>query len=92
MQDRQRSQPKEIHLEQAEVVQRTHRILRDHFLFLRVAAQRDVFRKIAIADDDAGRVHSEVARPPFQQDRVVPQLPRRRFRIDGAPQLRIRRR
>ena len=90
MQDRQRSQAKEIHLQQAEIIQRPHRILGDYFLFLRIAAQRNVFRKIAIADDDPGRVDAEVGRASLQQRRVLPQLPGGRFRFDRASQLRIR--
>ena len=80
----QRFQAQEIHLEQAEIVQRPHRILADDFVSFGVAAERHVFGQIAIADDDAGRVHAGVARKSFQHGRVIPQLPRRRFRLDRA--------
>ena len=50
MQDRQCSQAKEIHFEQAKVVQRPHRILRDDFLFLRVAAQRCQLNEVFALD------------------------------------------
>ena len=44
------------------------------FVALRVAAERDVFREIAVADDDAGGVHADVARPAFEQDRRIPRV------------------
>ena len=68
----QRFQPQKIHFQQPEVVQRIHRILADDVVAFDVAAERDVFGKIAITDDNAGRVHAGIARKSFQRRSRIP--------------------
>ena len=85
----QRFQPEKIHLEQAEIVQRAHRILADHVVAFDVAAERDVIGQIAIGDDDTGRVHPGIAREALERLRVFEQLFRLWFGRDRAFQFRI---
>ena len=54
--DRQRLQPEEVHLQQAEVAQRIHRVLRDDFVRVRAGGERHNIRERLRADDHAGRV------------------------------------
>ena len=82
-------EPEEIHLEQAKIVQRTHRILADHVVAFDVAAERDVIGQIAIGDDDTGRVHPGIAREALERLRVFEQLFRLWFGRDRAFQFRI---
>ena len=85
---RQRFQPEEIHLQHPKVGERSHRELADDIRAFAVAAKRHVFRKIAIADDDSGGVHASVAREPFQNRGVIPELFRRRLAFDCPFQIR----
>ena len=70
--DRQRFQSKKIHLQHADVAEWIHRVLTDDRTVVR-ARERDVFRKIAIADHDAGRVNTHASRQPFELCRDIPQ-------------------
>ena len=64
--DGERLQPEEIHLQHPEIRQRLPwRTATTMPPSLR-ARERDVFRKIAIADDDARRVDAGAAREPFE--------------------------
>ena len=86
--EREGLQTQEIHLQQAEIVQRTARVLGDDLLPL-VPGERDVFVEIPVADDDAGRVHPRVAGEALEDERVVPHLPRGGFGLDGLFQLGV---
>ena len=82
-------EPKEIHFEQAEIVERPHRILADDVVAFHVATKRDVIGKIAIADHDTGRVHAGVTRQALQDFCVLEKLTRGCLARDGSFQLRI---
>ena len=81
---RERLEPKKVHLEQSEVVERPHRILADDIVAFDVAAERHVIGEVAIGDYDAGRMHAGVARKSFQQRRMIPKLPRGGLRLNRA--------
>ena len=70
----QRLESEEIHLEQTEIVQRSHRILTDHVVAFHVTTERDVIGQIAIRDDNAGRVHPGIARQTLERLCVFEQL------------------
>ena len=65
--------PEKIHLQQAQVADRIHRVLRDERAVL-VLLEREQIDQRLVADDHAGRVHGGVARQVFQHERGVDQL------------------
>ncbi len=73
--DRQRLQAEEIHLQQAEVADRAHRVLRDDGAVLVLLERQQIHQRL-IADDHAGRVDRGVAREVFENERGVDQLAR----------------
>jgi hypothetical protein len=81
--DRERGEAEEVHLEHPGLLERDHVVLRDHHALVAVAAARalrlggadgDVVVERTRRDDDAGRVHTRVAREPFERDREVEEL------------------
>ena len=82
-------EPKEIHLEQAEIIERPHRILADDVVTFHVSTKRDVIGKIAIADHHTGRVHAGVTRQTLQDFCVLEKLTRGCLARDCSFQLRI---
>ena len=81
--DRERRQAEEVHLEHARLLERVHVVLRDDRrvssspaagALRRLRADGHVLVERAGRDHDAGRVHAGVARQPFERDRVVEQL------------------
>ena len=63
-----RGQPQEVHLEQREFVQAAHVELRHNFVAVRLVQRDQVFERLR-RDDDAGGVHRAVARQAFQAER-----------------------
>ncbi len=81
--DRERREAEEVHLQHAGLLERVHVVLRHHHAFVAVSsgalrvlrADRDVVVERTGRDDDSRRVNSRVARQPFERDREVEQLP-----------------
>ena len=65
--------PEEIHLEQAQIADRPHRVLRDDGAVL-VFFQRQQVDQRLVANDDAGGVDRGVARQVFQDEGRVDQF------------------
>ena len=63
--DRQRPQAEEVHLQEAHLLDHAHVELRHDFIAVR-AVERDVVRHRLRRDDDAGGVHAGVAGEPFE--------------------------
>ena len=76
--DGERLQPEEVHLEHAQLGQRTHGVLGDDFVLI-AAGQRDVDVEIVRADDDARGVHAGAAGQAFEFGRRTPRA--RRWRV-----------
>jgi len=77
--DRERHQPQEIHLEQTEVVDAVHVVLRHGFDRQLIAAacrsvQREVFRERFITDDHAGGMRAHVAQASFHPPGGIEQV------------------
>ncbi len=73
--DGQRLQPEKIHLQQAEVADRIHRVLRDQRAAVVLLERQQIHQRL-VADDHAGGVHGGVARDVFEDERGVNQLAR----------------
>ena len=73
--DRERLQTEKIHLQQAEVTNGIHRVLRDERAAF-VLLERQQIHERLVADDDAGGVDGGVARDVFKDERGVNQLAR----------------
>jgi hypothetical protein len=71
--ERQRAQAQEVHLEEADPLDFLHRPLRDDFVLLRLV-ERDELGQRPWRDDDAGRVHGGVARHALEPLRDRQQL------------------
>ena len=67
--------PEKIHLQQAEIADGIHRVLRDERAVF-VLLERQQIHERLVADDDAGRVNAGVAREVFEDERRVNQLAR----------------
>ena len=84
--DREVAQAEEVHLEEAQLFDRCHRVLRDDRVV--VHAQRHVVDDRAVRDDDAGRMGRGVARHAFDLPRHVDQLAHLLVRLVLVAQLR----
>ena len=73
--DGERLQPEEIHLQQAEVADGIHRVLRDQRAAVVLLERQQVHQRL-VADDDAGGVDGGVAREVFENERGVDQFAR----------------
>ena len=73
--DGQSFQPEKIHLQQAEVADGIHRVLRDERAAF-VLLERQQIHERLVADDDAGGVNAGVARDVFEDERGVNQFAR----------------
>ena len=79
--------PEEVHLQQAQVAHRPHRILgHDDAVF--VLLERQQVHQRLVADDHARRVHRGVARQVFEDESGVDQLARDLLVLVGLLQLR----
>jgi hypothetical protein len=63
--DGERGQAQEVHLEQAELVEAVHVVLGDDFVLVRLV-QRDEFLERLRRDDHAGGVHRALRAMPFE--------------------------
>ncbi len=63
--DRERRQPKEVHLEKVELLDAAHVVLRDDFVLVRLV-KRDEFLQRSRRDHDAGGMDRAVARHAFE--------------------------
>ena len=82
--DGQRLQPEEIHLQQAEIADRTHRVLRDDGAVLVLLERQQIHQRL-IADHDAGGMDGRVARDVFEHERGVDQFARDFLRFVSLP-------
>ena len=73
--DGERLQPEKIHLQQAEVADGIHRVLRDERAAFVLLERQQIHQRL-VADDDAGGVDGGVAREVFEDERGVDQLAR----------------
>ncbi len=73
--DGQRLQAEKIHLQQAEIADGVHRVLRDERAAV-VLLERQQIHERLVADDDAGGVDACVAREVFENQGGVNQLTR----------------
>ena len=78
--DRQRLQPEKIHLQQAEIADRTHRVLRDDRAVFVLLERQQIHQRL-VADHHAGGVHRGVAREIFQDERRIDQFARDFFGV-----------
>ena len=80
--DRERREAEEIHLQHPDFLERVHVVLRDNRRFVvsgarafrSLRADRHVFVERARCDHDARRVHTCVTRQSFECDREIQQL------------------
>ena len=73
--DRQRFQAEKIHLQQAEIADRAHRVLRDDGAVFVLLERQQIDQRL-IADDHAGGVHGGIAREVFEDERGIDQFAR----------------
>ena len=73
--DGERLQPEKIHLQQAEVADGIHRVLRDERAAVVLLERQQIHQRL-VADDDAGGVDRGVAREVFENERGVNQFAR----------------
>ena len=69
-----RPKAEEIHLEQAELLDRSHRVAGDQLRPLGVLVERDVFLEGLVGDHHRGGVHRRVARAALERAGDLPQL------------------
>ena len=81
--DRERAKPQEIHLQHAEVGERSHRILGHDLVFL-ASAEWNELVQWTVADDHAGGVDACVAAQALKHGGVVPELPHGRLILNGG--------
>ena len=86
--DGERLQPEEIHLQQAEVADRAHRVLGDDAAVVVLLQRQEVDERLG-ADDDAGRVDAGAAGLVLEQERVVDELPGHLLGIVGRLEVRV---
>ena len=86
--DRQRLESEEIHLEHAELGERAHGVLGHHFLLI-AAGERHVDVEVGRTDDDPGGVHAGPAGQSFEPGGVLPEFGGGGFIGDGGSQFRI---
>ena len=68
--DGQRFQAEEIHLEQAEFAERLHRVLRDDAVVI-VQRQRHVIGQVVVGNDHARGMHAGLARDALERQRGI---------------------
>ena len=84
--DGQRLQPEEVHLQQAEITDRAHRVLRDDAAVV-IKLERQIIDQRLRTDDDARRVDRAVARQVFEHEGGVHEFARGFLGVVGLLEL-----
>ena len=84
--DGQRLQPEKVHLEQAEIADRIHRVLRDDRAIL-VGLERKQIDQRLVANDDTGGVDGAIAGDVLKDEGDIDQFARGRFGLVSLPEV-----